>query len=142
VDEAALAAARADETVAFVGAPGPSSVQDKVSAEIDRLLSGGLEPGDIGVVSLRGRTAAEAIFGRERIGRHAFVGADHPEMEDRLVADSFLRWKGLERPAVIVTDLPDADLSHLGTRMYVALTRALVCARLVGTKAQAERYGF
>jgi hypothetical protein len=27
-------------------------------------------------------------------------------------------------------------------RMYVALTRALVCARLVGTKAQEGRYGF
>jgi hypothetical protein len=140
-DEKALAAAAADGSLAFVGAPSASSVADKVGAEIDRLLSDGLEPGDIGVVSLRGRTAEDAIFMRERIGRHAFVGADHPEMEQRLVADSFLRWKGLERPAVIVTDLPDGDLSELGTRMYVALTRALVCARLVGTKAQEGRYG-
>ncbi len=62
-------------------------------------------------------------------------------MEERLVADSFLRWKGLERPAVIVTDLPDGDLSQLGIRMYVALTRALVCARLVGTREQLGRCG-
>ncbi len=92
-------------------------------------------------MSLRGRTGRDAIFARERIGRHAFVGADHEEMEERLVADSFLRWKGLERPAIVVTDLPDGDLPQLGVRMYVALTRALVCAQLVGTRDQRARYG-
>lgn len=141
-NEAAVAEARKDRTLAFVGAPGASSVPDKVGEEIDRLLSGGLKPGDIGVVSLRGRTAKDAIFTRDRIGQHTFVSADHPEMEERVVADSFMRWKGLERPAIIVTDLQDGERSQLGMRMYVALTRALVCARLVGTKTQEERYGF
>jgi len=41
-----------------------------------------------------------------RIGRREFVGADHPEVESRLVADSFLRWNGLERRPVIGADLP------------------------------------
>jgi hypothetical protein len=141
-DEKAIEEAKASGTLAFVSAPSSTSVADKVGEEIDRLLSSGLAPGDIGVVSLRGRTGRDAIFTRERIGRHAFVGADHPEMEDRLVADSFLRWKGLERAAVIITDLPAGDLSQLGIRMYVALTRTLVCARLVGTKEQQARYGF
>jgi hypothetical protein len=133
--------AKAAGTLALVAAPSASSLADKVGEEVDRLLSAGLAPGDIGIVSLRGRTGRDAIFTRERIGRHRFVGADHPEMEDRLVADSFLRWKGLERPAVVVTDLPDAELSQLGIRMYVALTRALVCARLVGTRQQLARCG-
>lgn len=140
-DEAAIEEAKAAGTLAFVAAPSTTSVADKVGEEIDRLLSGGLVPGDIGIVSLRGRTSRDAIFTRKRIGRHAFVGADHSEMEEQLVADSFLRWKGLERPAIVVTDLPDGDLSNLGIRMYVALTRALVCARLVGTKEQQARCG-
>ncbi len=62
-------------------------------------------------------------------------------MEERLVADSFLRWNGQERPAIVVTDLPDGDLDRLGVRMYVALTRALVGARLVGTREQLRRCG-
>jgi hypothetical protein len=141
-DEKVIADARTAGTLAFVAAPSASSVADKVGEEIDRLLSSGLAPGDIGIVSLRGRTGRDAIFTRERIGRHTFVGADHAEMEERLVADSFLRWKGLERPAIVVTDLPDGDLSQLVVRMYMALTRALVCARLVGTREQQARYGF
>jgi hypothetical protein len=140
-DEKVLVGAKAAGTIGYVAAPSATSVADKVGEEIDRLLSSGLAPGDIGVVSLRGRTGQDAIFARDRIGRHAFVGADHPEMEERIVADSFLRWKGLERPAVVVTDLPEGELSQLGIRMYVALTRALVCARLVGTRAQEGRYG-
>jgi hypothetical protein len=140
-DEGAVAAAIADGTLAFVAAPSPTSVADKVGEEIDRLLSGGLAPGDVGVVSLRGRTGQDAIFARERIGRHAFVGADDDDMEQRLVADSFLRWKGLERPAIVVADLPEGELSRLGIRLYVALTRALLCARLVGTREQRARCG-
>ena len=98
------------------------------------MLSDGLAPGDIAIVSLRGQTAGDAIFRHDRIGRHSFVRADAPDMADRLVADSFLRWKGLERPAVIVTDLPapGSELKQLGVRMYVALTRAMVCARVAG----------
>jgi hypothetical protein len=140
-DEKAVEEAKAAGTLSFVTAPSATSVADKVGEEIDRLLSSGLAPGDVGIVSLRGRTGRAAIFTRERIGRHAFVGADHAEMEERLVADSFLRWKGLERPAVVVADLPDGDLGQLGIRMYVALTRSLVCARLVGTREQLARCG-
>ena len=139
-DENVLAAAKAAGTIGYVAAPSATSVADKVGEEIDRLLSSGLAPSDIGVVSLRGQTATDAIFARDRIGRHAFVAADHEDMEERLVADSFLRWKGLERPAIVVTDLPEGELSQLGIRMYVALTRALVCARLVGTKEQLARF--
>jgi hypothetical protein len=62
-------------------------------------------------------------------------------MEQRLVADSFLRWKGLERPVVIVTDLPEGDVPQLGVRVNVALTRALVAARLVGVAATRARFG-
>jgi hypothetical protein len=91
-------------------AEGPSRPEgDKIGAEVDRRLSDGLELGDIAIVSLRGQTAPDAIFNHERVGRHALVRADAADMAERLVADSFLRWKGLERSAVIVTDLPEGS---------------------------------
>ena len=86
-DAAALAAAWADGTIGVVTAPSASSVPDKVGAEVDRLLSSGLEPGQIGIVSLRGQTADDAIYRLPRIGRHAFVRANDPAMESSLVAD-------------------------------------------------------
>ncbi|HET7755265.1 MAG TPA: DEAD/DEAH box helicase family protein, partial [Anaeromyxobacteraceae bacterium] len=87
-DEAAIAAAFANRTLALVESPSATALHDKVGAEIDRLLSDGLTPGDIAIVSLRGHKAADAIFNAPAIGRHAFVGADAPDMEERLVADS------------------------------------------------------
>ena len=61
-DAGAIAAAFADGTIGLVTAPSASSIPHKVAAEVDRLLSAGLEPGHIGIVSLRGQTADDAIF--------------------------------------------------------------------------------
>ncbi|WP_308197108.1 NERD domain-containing protein [Anaeromyxobacter sp. SG17] len=129
-DEKAIAAAVRDRTIALVECADAAKTADRVGEEIDRLLSQGLTLADIGVVSLRGQTAPDAIHQRGRIGRHAFVHADDPDMESRLVADTFLRWKGLERPAIVVADV-DPGLKQFGTRMHIALTRALVAARIV-----------
>ena len=69
-------------------------------------------------------------FGLERVGAYRLVKVDDPAAENEIVDDTFLRFKGLERPAVIVTDL------HLikeprNVRMYIALTRALTAVRIV-----------
>jgi len=45
-----------------------------------------------------------------------------------------IRFKGLERPAVVVTDLRYVK-DRLGTRMNIALTRALGVVRIVGEEA-------
>jgi hypothetical protein len=141
-DAEAFAQAKQDGTLGFVPCPSLSSVPDKVAAEVDRLVATSVPLEDIAIVSLRGQTAADAIFQRPAVGKHAIVHADHPEMEQRLVADSFLRWKGLERPVVIVTDLQEPGVRQHGVRANIALTRALVAARLVGPRAMAESYGF
>jgi hypothetical protein len=86
------------------------------------------------VVSLRGQTAGGAVYQTQRLGKHPFVSADAEGMEDRLVADSFLRWKGLERPLIIVADV-DPALTRFGTRMHIALTRALTGVRVVAPVA-------
>jgi hypothetical protein len=56
-----------------------------------------------------------------------------------VVADTFLRFKGLERPAVVITDL------HLvkgatAVRMHIALTRALDTARVVASRDALARW--
>lgn len=133
-DDRAIAKARKDRTLAFVTCDDPARTAAVVGEEIDRLLAQGLTLADIGVVSLRGQTADGAILRQPRLGKHEFVPADHPEMEQRLVADTFLRWKGLERPVIVVA-VEGADArSRFPVRMHIALSRALVAARIVGPK--------
>ena len=120
--------------IGFVRCPSPGAVPEKIGAEVDRLLSEGLTASDIAIVSLRGRDAEGSIHRLEKVGRHQLVHADAADMGERLVADSFLQWKGLERPAVIVTDIPETTISQLGVRLYIALTRALVVARIIGPR--------
>ena len=60
--------------------------------------------------------------------------ANDPSMESRLVADTFLRWKGLGRPAIIVADLPKRALTQWPVRLNIALTRAMALVRFVGTR--------
>ena len=45
------------------------SVADKLGAEVDRLLSDGLQLRDIAIVSLRGRDAVDSVHRLERVGR-------------------------------------------------------------------------
>ena len=129
-DEVALRKAMTDRSIQLVACPDAGKTSERVGAEIDRFLAEGIALSDIGVVSLRGQTAADAVHHQSKLGRHAFARADDDGMEERLVADSFLRWKGLERPAIIVADVnPGAE--RFGTRMHIALTRALALVRVV-----------
>src|SRR5436309_1116943 len=84
-----------------------------------------------GRLAARGRTAESVVSRNTLFGAHAVVPADDPAMASTVVADTFLRFKGLERPAVIVTDLGWQGRQQPGVRMHIALTRALVAARIV-----------
>jgi len=133
LDEVALREALARGELAVIPCPSESSVPDKVATEIDKLLSEGLQPQDIAVISLRGQSAEGSIFQREKLGRHRLVHADDPDMESHVVADTFLRFKGLERPAIIATDLRLVR-DKRDVRMHIALTRALLTARVVAPR--------
>jgi hypothetical protein len=115
----------------IVRAPSPSALADKVALEIQKALGEGASPSDIAVISLAGQTRTE-LCGGARIGRHPVVRADDPTAPDHVVADSFLRFKGLERPWVIVTEL-SLGRSRYDVRMHVSLTRATVGCVVVGT---------
>jgi superfamily I DNA and RNA helicase len=116
-------------TIGIAACPSETSVPDKIANEIGKLRSAGFRPEDIAIVSVRGQSAA-GTFGLERIGAYRLVKADDPAATNEIVVDTFLRFKGLERPAVIVTDL---NLIHdrKETRMYIAITRALTALRIV-----------
>jgi hypothetical protein len=132
-DEQAIARAVASRELVRVDCPGGAQVADRVGVEVERLWSEGIKLGDIGVVSLHGQNRPDAVHRAGRLGRHEFVLADADGMEQRLVADSFLRWKGLERPVIIIADV-DPALNQFATRMHIALTRALAAVRMVAPK--------
>jgi hypothetical protein len=104
--------------------------------QVDDLLRQGLKPGDIAILSLRGQTSPGSLFHMRKLGRHDLVHADDPTMTDHIVAETFLRFKGLERPAVLITDLRllKPGEANQDVRMHIALTRALSTARVVATR--------
>jgi hypothetical protein len=128
-----IRSAISDGTIGIVACPSETSVPDKIANEIGKFRSAGFRPEDIAIVSVRGQSAART-FGLERIGAYRLVKADDPAAEHEIVDDTFLRFKGLERPAVIVTDL---NLIHdrKEIRMYIAITRALTALRIVAPRA-------
>jgi hypothetical protein len=108
---------------------------EQIGHEIGRLLGSGLEPSDVAVLSLRGAAESESIVHRERIGTHRVVRAHDPDAALNAVVETFLRFKGLERPAIIITDISLAlDKPDYQKRMYIALTRALSTARIIDTR--------
>lgn len=61
-------------------------------------------------------------------GMRLHVKPDSPQASSSVVVETFLRFKGLERPFVIITELGGKHVTHYETRMHIALTRATVQA--------------
>ena len=53
----------------------------------------------------------------------------------RIVCDTFLRYKELERPAIIVTDLQH-EVEKYCVRMNIAISRAFGARRIVVTRPE------
>jgi hypothetical protein len=136
--EAARKAAEAG-TLKVVGVEA-GDVHAEVGKEIDSLLEQGFKPGEIAVLSLRGLMLEENIVHLGELGGHKMVKATHEQAADNIVCDTFLRFKGLERPAVIVTDLRYVDDSY-ATRMNIAVSRAMGVLRIVGAREEIEKDG-
>jgi DNA helicase IV len=112
------------------------AVFDRVKIEIAKALKDGAKPGDIAVLSLVGQSKS-ALLKEKRIGDVALVRADAPDAADHVVADTFLRFKGLERPYVIVTELSTGE--RYDVRMHIALTRAMLACVVVATEDDIAR---
>ena len=87
----------------------------QIEKEIKRLLGEGLKPHEIAVISVRGKSEKENICHQKELGENRVVPPTDPEADSQIISDTFLRFKGLERPAVIVTD------QRLVSDMYLSL---------------------
>jgi len=122
------------ESIQIIECPSESSIPSKIENEINKLLSAGFDKHDIAIISLRGQIAG-SIATLGKIGQTKVVRADSTESENNIIADTFLRFKGLERPAVIITDYRLLQ-NKINLRMHIALTRALDVVRIVGIEVK------
>ncbi len=113
-------------------------VHEAVGQEINRLLAEGFKPTDIAVISLRGRMFDGNIMHRTELGGRPIVEATDDRAREHIVCDTFLRYKGLERLAVIVTDLR-IDSSRYAVRMNIAISRAVGILRIVAARDEIVR---
>lgn len=119
------------ECVTVRTAPTASALPRRVATEIGKALGAGLTPADIAVVSIAGQTRTK-LCAAHQVGPHPVVRADDPTAAEHVIADTFLRFKGLERPWIIVTELGLAPTRY-DVRMHIALTRATLGCVVVAT---------
>lgn len=134
-DPEAVAASFNDRTISIIPVPRSEHVHPAVAHEISRLVAEGFSPDEVAVISLRGIQFENNIAHCQMLGEHEVVKATDPRAAESIVCDSFLRFKGLERPAVIVTDLEYVPDKY-GVRMNIAVTRSLGVLRIVGEQEQ------
>lgn len=133
---AARSMGRPDPAVLQVLCAPERSLMERVRHQVDELRRQGARPADIAIVSLEGQTRSE-LFQTDKLGSHRLAHADDPDAGKQVIADTFLRFKGLERPFVIVTEL-DPSMPKYEVRMRIALTRATVALTIVCSDEQAK----
>jgi hypothetical protein len=100
------------------------------------MLDNGARPRDIAVLSVAGQTRTP-LATSQHIGDTPVVRADSDSADASIVADTFLRFKGLERPFVVVMDLHLAQAAPetYEARLHIALTRATSRATIICSRA-------
>jgi len=102
-----------------------------VGALAQTFLEQGCAPRDVAMLSLAGLSRSE-LARADVVGEVPVVRADDPRATEQVIADTFLRFKGLERPYVILSEL-GAQSERYAARMHIALSRATVSAVVVAT---------
>jgi superfamily I DNA and RNA helicase len=80
----------------------------------------------------------ENIMHQNKLGGREIKKATDPDADEHIICDSFLRFKGLERPVVIVTDLRYVSDKY-AVRMNIAISRAMSVLYIVGAEAEIEK---
>lgn len=134
------AAVEADMTKGIIGvrACEEGRVHQVMDEEVRKLIAEGFKPGEIAVISLRGLLFPGSIVHRKKVNGYEVVMATDGEIGGRIVCDTFLRYKGLERPAIIVTDIQH-EVERYGVRMNIAVSRAFGVLRVVGERGEMEK---
>jgi hypothetical protein len=86
-------------------------------------MRGGARAQDIAIITLAGQSVSQLLL-RDALGSQRLVRADSTEATSHVVADTFLRFKGLERPFVILVEIAAGHASEYDRRMHIAITRA------------------
>jgi len=110
----------------------------QIGKEINRLLVDGIQPNEIAIISVRGRGEKENICHQRELGGHKVFLATDNKADSQIICDTFLRFKGLERPVLIITDL-NSSLIHYETRMYIAISRATSLLRIIGIESEIKK---
>lgn len=103
----------------------PGSLPRRLAHKLSTLRKEGAAPRDIAIVTLAGQTLSE-VLKQKKLGSHRLVSATDADGPNQIVADTFLRFKGLERPFVIVCELDAASSRSYRCRMHIATSRAAV----------------
>ena len=112
--------------------PSVAALETSLGVVLQSLLEQGSQPSDIAILSLAGQARSQVAH-LDQLGESPLCRGDNIEAHDFVIADTFLRFKGLERPIIIVTEL------HLGhdrysVRLHTALTRAMVNVIIIATE--------
>jgi superfamily I DNA/RNA helicase len=106
-----------------------------VERELNRLVdTEGMAPENIAV--LTGCAVDASPFATGEIGRHRCTPADEP-MNKHVILDSVMRFKGLDRPIVVLCGMASAS----DELAYVGLTRAKSLLIVVGDEETLRRLG-
>lgn len=132
-DQSLVAEGMRTGVIKFIGTA-VSDVDKEIGKEITALLGEGFTRSEIAVLSLRGLTCEDNIVHRLLIGGESFWRASDPQSPNEIIGDTFLRFKGLERPAVIITDLRHVT-NRLSERLLIAATRATSVLRIIDSQA-------
>jgi DNA helicase IV len=112
-------------------------LNETIAREVHRLTDEGFQRKQIAILSLARSTNPRRVVAREKLGTYALAKADEIALDNRMAADTALRFKGLERSAIIVTDFSlrgTETESEWRSRQYIAVTRAQSVVRIVDTR--------
>jgi hypothetical protein len=137
-DFEAVAGEVADGTIkVIVCGDTEAEAHEAVGREIRALKAEGFAESDIAVVSLRGMMYPGNIMHRKELGGCDLAQATDLAGRDRVVCDTFLRYKGLERPVIIVADVK-TEAERYAVRMNIAVSRAFGALRVVMPRREVE----
>jgi hypothetical protein len=115
-----------------------AEAHEAVGREIRALKAEGFGESDIAVVSLRGMMYPGNIMHRKELGGCELARATDLAGRNRVICDTFLRYKGLERPVVIVADVK-TEAERYAVRMNIAVSRAFGALRVVVPRRELEK---
>ena len=122
--------------VRWIRKKGPNELRRLVSKCVERLCSlEHVSPDSIAVLTPT-ETAIEEIAPGNRLGGFHAIGCEETS-EGRIVVDSIRRFKGLERPVVIIAASPETVVSE--ELPYVALSRARTLLIIAGSEKVLDR---